>query len=310
MLKYRVGGRYRLEAHNPKTGETRSTGWFANLILNQGMNFMGQGVTDYLRYCQVGSGSTTPSETQIQLAFGVASVAVSEETRGINPDERYAFVVMKYHFPAGAAAGNLAEVGIGRLDDPDSTGLFSRALIKDPYGNPTVMTVLQDEELRVFYEFRVYQPTADTALTVNGTAITIRASGIDSNDTELGWWLGFANTLGRSRMAFHAVNEFRLRLGDGALHDATVEGLSPSQQVYANASVLTDQAYVADSFQRLTTLHLGPDQGNFSNGNPISMLWLAYGPAPFQMQFDPPLAKDDTLALTIGLTFSWARQAL
>ncbi len=304
MPEYRVSGRYRLDVHDPVTGACRSTGWFANLVTDQGLDMLGQGPADYLRYCQVGTGTATPASSDVALGNGVASAAYTRAANALNSAERYVALEVQYLFAAGAASGTIAEVGVGPVDDAASTSLFSRARVTDANGDPATVAVGAGEELRVYYELRVYQPTADTVTTVDGVEVTVRAAMADTlywNSN--GWWLG----LGHPRMVFQNVSSGAVYVyaGDIAAITGTPSG---SVRSHSHADSVTAEPYVAGSFERLVAVHLDPAEGNVTGGT-IQALRLDYGPGVLQMRFDPPLAKDDSQALDLNLTYRWARRA-
>ena len=68
-------GEYRLVI-NRQDGSQQDTGWFPNLILNQGLDRLGLGTNPYysiIRYAHVGSGTTAPAATQTGLVTFVAA---------------------------------------------------------------------------------------------------------------------------------------------------------------------------------------------------------------------------------------------
>ncbi len=312
MLNCQFAGRYRLEARDPRSGRVRRSAWSANLIVDQGLDLMAT-TTDYLRYCRVGLGGAETSPGTTQMANPVATAETSGERRRVDTEARYVAVVMEYYFAPGQVSGEIREVGAGRWADTDLV-LFSRSRIVDANGNGTALNVVDGDALYVYYELRAYYPSDDLVTTVDGIAVITRPA-LVTDASELGWYLGYADGWARSRMAYQAnTTRPRLRFYDtdiGAVTD------KPSQPDYAEfgLEVMTDQAYVAGSFERHSTLRIEPSQGNSgiftgSGMGPYRSLLLAYGPGAYQLQFDPPLDKTAARSLTLDLTFSWQRRTL
>jgi hypothetical protein len=178
-----VMGRYRLRASLEDGTITKDTGWFDNLILDQGMDQIGQNSNSGVAHDEpilgavgcVGTGTTAPTIADTQLEAWLASAGnYSGYTRTwVTGAEPYWKCIHTYRFSTGAAAGNLTEVGVGKTNY-DGTGLFSRALIVDGGGSPTVLTVTSSEILDLTYEFRVYPDTTtrNQVINIGGTNYT------------------------------------------------------------------------------------------------------------------------------------------
>lgn len=140
---------------------------FDNIITNGGLDRMAQN-GDWMTWCQVGSGSSTPSALNTALDARIGAVntlqATTSGSQAVEP--YYTFRTRTYRFAPGLATGNISEVGVGWAS---AGGLFSRALILDGGGQPTTITVLADETLDVTYQFRFYPKTTDGTGTVTIT---------------------------------------------------------------------------------------------------------------------------------------------
>ncbi len=163
----RFQGFYRLQVRRPDGSVREETPWFQNLITDNGLDLIGVspagtfGIKYFCPGCFVGSGNTAPAYTDSTLVTQVASKSDGASNSPFNPvtfvdvagsDPAYFKSVGYWRFSTGAAAGILAEVGVGY----GSSNLFSRALILDGGGSPTTVTVLADEVLDVYYELRSY----------------------------------------------------------------------------------------------------------------------------------------------------------
>lgn len=285
-------GWFKIEATRPDGTRRVLADWFPNLILDGGLDRMGAN-SDYLNWCQVGSGSTAPVATQTALVNRIAGTNTQQAS--VNGAQAsapyYGWRRLTYRFAQGVAAGNLSEVGVGW----DSTGsLFSRALILDGGGSPTTITVLSDEVLDVTYELRRYPGTVDLTGTVVLNGVThnwvSRAAGV----TNSGLWTG------TGQMALDWAASFAGDIG-------TVTALNPSGT--SELMSTTSLAYSSGSYARAATVSAGLDQSNLGGGiRSIVISSNAWGAGRYQIQFDPAIPKDNTKVLSLTIQHSWARR--
>lgn len=153
-----VGARFKCVVHKGDGIATNETGWFHNLVLDSGLDQMSVG--QWFDRVVVGSGNSTPVATQVRMDNFVASTTVATALSSIESHtEPYWYGNRRtYRFGEGAAKGNLTEIGIGWGND----ALWNRTLIKDLNGDPTTLTILEDEYLDVYVELRVYMAPAST----------------------------------------------------------------------------------------------------------------------------------------------------
>ena len=204
ILPYRVRGLYRCRVYGPDRDLRKDTGWFPNLITNQGLDYIGTTFL-YLSYCAVGTGNGAPAFTdtvlnaQIASQFNAGGSSPNNGNGGSNPNF-YGYLNMFYNFGQGAAAGNLQEIGIG-IDT--TTHLFSRALILNNVGAPTTLTVLANEYLSVSYQLQLYNATTDVSGSVNvsGTVCpyTLRAANCGSSSWTMGGFNAYPERAGLRR---------------------------------------------------------------------------------------------------------------
>jgi len=289
-----IGGRFKIEAVKPDGTKRVLADWFNNQITDNGLDLFGSSST-YLTYCQVGTGSTTPANGDTALATRIAaSNDQNASVGGVQGGAPYfCWRQITYRFAAGVATGNLAEVGVG----PASTGnLFSRALILDNMGDPTVITVLADETLDVTYEFRVYPPTSDWTGTVTLDSISYDVTGRAAGVTSTLYWAigtnGTGNTLGTS-IAY-----------DGAI--GAITGIPTGST--SNTSSVSTTAYSAASLQKDGTMNWALNNGNLTGG--IDAIRAPFGVGNYQFGFSPAIPKDNTKVLALSVRNSWARKTL
>jgi hypothetical protein len=311
-IKCGVSGLFMLEAVNKDTGERRTLApWFPNLITDAGLDRMGIG--GVLENCSVGSGSNPPVVTDTALQSLVAtttSLQLNDFKSARSTPPYYGSVTHVYRFGIGVAAGNLSEVAIGW-----SGGIFSRSLIKDGLGNPTTVTVLANEYLDVTYQVRLYPPTEDTTFqVVSAQGVTHNCVARASRVTNSLYWPGGDPGLLGGIAFEQAVRTYNASatISNGTIGPITsgVANITNSASSTASGPIfpMSHAAYVPFSQERVATLFVPPEVGNFAAG--ISALRVLWSLGEFQYSFDPPIQKLSTQTLTIGLRISWARRAL
>ncbi|WP_444893452.1 hypothetical protein ACJJIE_02635 [Microbulbifer sp. TRSA001] len=317
-LSGQMAGRFRLVAFKKDakgeivpSSQRVAADWFNNLILDQGLEFLGHNTSHALRhmmgYCHIGSGNSTPSSGQSNLdsRLAVSDDDVDTDTGAVNGDTPYVWRRVVIEFAPGAGTGNISEVGMGW--GSDTSDLFSRALILDTDGNPTSITKLSDEYLQVTYELRLYPPTTDAAdtITLDGITydVTMRAADVGSyGGSYTGWSLELGSTSSGN-------NSSSYRGYDGNIGDYTG---APGGS-YDSSSTPTIEDYVDNSYTQYKTIKFDLDEGNFSNG--IRSVLLQQGWGRWQLEFSAQGTGDainktssKTLSLTIGHT--WGRASI
>lgn len=302
-LKPSVKGYYKIEGVNKETGETRVIAdWFPNLITDTGLNRIGIG--GFMDNCYVGSGSSTPSIHNSNLAVDVARTSTVKSTTYDSytaSEPYYSKTSTTYRFGAGVAAGNLSEVGVGWKvlpEDPanrDKYELFSRALILDTAGNPTTITILSDEFLDVTYELRLYPPEEDAEATIlletTYHTCRIRPSMVNS----AAWW---APKNGRVSIA----NSAYVPVYSGPI-GTVFQSPSGSASGYGSTTGLD---YVNNSLNQRWYTYWDLDSANFPTG--IRSMWFATTMGTYQIEFSPTIMKDNTRTFRIDWGVSWARR--
>jgi len=268
---------------------------FPNLITNGGLNRMGT-TNDYLVWCQVGSGSTSPNADQSALVSRIAGSSTQSGTQlsGQATPPYYVFRRNAYRFNPGVATGNIAEVGVGWAT---TGGLFSRALVLDSFGVPTTISVAADETLDVTYELRFYPKTTDDTGTVTLTGniggtydwvwrpALVSTFGVGSG----GWFL--PASMAEQRRCLFSNNPIV------GVTSAPSGGVSPD---------ITTSPYVTGSFELQFTCTVGLSDANFVGG--IRSLSPEIGAGRYQVGFTPAIPKTSNDVLSIILKHSWGRR--
>lgn len=284
----------------------RTVAEFPNLILNSGLDAIGRGDA-YLRFCRVGTGSATPIETQTnlgsQVAFTESRAPDGQVSSNLGVSPYYTSLKNVFRFGEGVASGNLTEIGVG-WDTAGST-LFSRALILDGGGSPTVLPVQPDEYLDAVYDLRIYPPLGDIAGSINITGsgthdYTMRGCDINATD-------GFAwanNTYagprggGRTDPSGNAAKAYSGAIGSNIQ--------APAGDVYPTNSY-TNSSYSSGAYYRDYAVSFELGSGNIPTG--IRSVRFLTGFGCHQIEFNPVINKTSAQKLTFNFRHTWARRA-
>jgi len=279
------------------------SGEFNNLILNNGYDIlMGTENVCPFMYCRVGTDNTAEAATQSALVSQLAFKQRTAVANTINTTAHYLQVLNTYTFPVGSVVGTLAELGVGSA----STGntLFSRVLVKDGGGTPTTISVLADEQLIVYYTFRLYQPTTDLdTSTVGSYDVILRSANINTISTSYtGWSFGTAATTAVAndsfKNAFTTTSWYRYYE-----NDIEVVTSQPSETGVTTGMESFTTNYVGGGVLDITfTCPTG--SGNYVTG--LRSVLFKAGPGTFQCQFNPKIPKTatDRVIFTFRFTFS------
>jgi hypothetical protein len=306
-LQIRVAGYYKLEAIRPDGSVRPLTGWFPNLITNTGLDNLGTGGYPWT-HCVVGTGNTTPSNTDTQLVTQVADTTnrISQQSSASGTTPYYGTITTTWQFPVGAAAGNLSEVGVGR----SATALFSRALIVDGGGSPTTITVLSSEALNVTYVLNMEPPlgqtTGNVSLGGSNYAWTLQAASVGS----VTYWAPTSDGRG-----FNGIGSYG---NSGSTYSTQTLGAitaTPGGTGYA-ASSSAIGTYTPGSYTQSISITWGINNGNAPGGVGSILFGLSCGNdagygtgggGSYQVSFTPVIPKDNTKVLTLTFQVTWAR---
>ena len=315
MPAVRLGGRFR--AVVSKDAECKQvvedTGFFDNLITNTGMNRVGTVTTNapnsnssFQALCGrfvVGSGSAVPqyTDTALQNTVAFASGNAVWDSDSSNYERGWFEFTVQYQFGQGQAMGNLSEIGIQHTSA--SGPLWSRALILDGQGDPTTITVLPDDFLTCYYTLRIMIPKEDAVFNINvdydedgivPTVVTGRPLGADNSSATQGWGLQTAGTSSSSGT---------LHFYTGGLAVPTASNPLGSS-VGGSTNSFSTVPYITDSFERYITRTNGLNELNSQELRTASLVALM---GYWQIEFNPPLQKDNTQTMDLTFGYSWAR---
>lgn len=299
-IEHKVKGRLRLVVKGPDGEDRIDTGWFDNLITNQGLDMMGgylQVVAPYTYASAVGvgTGTATPSVTDTNLTSFLASVAASTdfETQAYIPGPpAYWSGVYIYNFAIGAVVGNIAEVGVGN-NNTTSMSLFNHQLILVG-GVPGTISVTSTDQLSVYFELDMYLNTTDTSYSFIMNSVTYSGIYRLSNIGTVPYFLHYlVNGAGAVPPRFIGYN--------GTIGAITGVPSGASGQ----ASGFTAAAYSVGTYTRSFTTSMALADVNLSGG--ISAFTFETNHGKFQFSCSPVLPKNSLSTITLNWAVSWAR---
>lgn len=297
-MKIELSGRFKIEAIRPDGSKRVLAEWFPNLILDAGLNRIGSG--GFMNRCMVGSSSTAPLVGQTTLVTPVASTdTVLGTSFGTELASNYCYARSTYRFGAGAAAGNLSEVGVGW----SASACFSRALIVDGGGTPTSITVLSDEILDVTYEFRQYWPTGDgtATLSVNSVNYSVVSRACHVGDWAITMHRFIGNGSNDLSTFYFGARSYR----GGTPANLGGITLDPGMTDNGDGTLSYGASYVNNSYERGYVASFDP-----GIVNPITAVRVYGSMGIFKLSIDPAMPKDNTNTFSVNVKYTWARKAI
>lgn len=319
MPKTAVEGRFSFKKYKNNGQLVQEVAAVQNLITDAGLVMIGTGFSANIF---VGTGTSTPSFTDTVLnAYRNHTNTIQIGWNGKSALSPVAGEWVEgsgtWRFAAGAASGNLTEVGIGRVisASPLQYELFSRALIVDAAGNPVTITVLSDEYLDVTYTIRSHCPVADydTSLVISGVTYDMRIGRyyVGNND--------FTGTSPMSACAIYDPNGNFDIFG----HSGTIafSGGINSTSPFNAGSVQTQSGRVNTVAEpsnngALATISVAIDKGNAAGGikgfawSRASRTTANAGvhASRYRATVTPAIPKNNTNILSFGMRWTWGRK--
>lgn len=273
--------------------------WQDNLLLDSGLDNLGG--SNWMRRCEIGAGSATPSPSNIGLASPLGSQDSNTVTNGPSTGD-YVSVVNSWLFPPGSATGIIAELGVG----PTSGSLTTRALVRDENGDPTTIVKGPIDSLTVTYQIREYPDKTDSTYQVTNPHtsqvydVVSRTIGGTASDRLRAWH--FYGPVADSNLGGQPAG----RMGVGSEPLVPWDSTSYTSGNTASDTVLPYSP--GNHYRDLRSVWI-EGAGNIPGGitrvrkssNSIT------NPFYIQASFDPPIDKDNTKTLAITLRKSWGR---
>lgn len=315
-VKPRVAGFIGWEVCKSGTGKVvRESPKQKNMITNAGLNrWADTPLTTMTTRLEVGSGTSEPSPTDTALqnlvawTTGRTQTDISLQTSAL---PYYGSTTWEWEFGEGEAAGNLSELGFRSSSAP--TALFSRQLFRDEFGQPTTITVLPDEFLRVTYELRKYAPdpvdNVEEGIIISGNeyTVTTRPASMLQVAGSVGDTWTSRPPAGQSRSATNSdpavlsnsdLASFDVQLNVSSTGASTNDG--GSRAAYTSGSLRNEVEYFWNPGTR--------------TGENRRVIWGTGGAtsgagnhAQWQTQFDPPFVKGEDDRVTLQFYAEWDR---
>ena len=285
------------------------TGFFPNVITNLGLDAIGND-NDLFNYCSVGGGNSKPLNTNTKLDnFLAAGSQISSESKydydPVRDTEFYKCSrTVGYRFE-GLDNKNISEVGLVGDHRPEFPSAYTRTLIKNSAGEPTVITVLSGEILELQYRlwqvFDVKDKDQVVTAMIDGVEVPfnvkIRLAGVGGN---LGGSWSYAVVVG-AHLTFWGNNYHRF--GTGELGEIT--GQNSELTSYC---VLRWEAYQPSTYKRKFYVNASITEAV----HPIRSFLFFTGLGAYQVRFgtvdgDLPIDKTNQDILQLGFEMSWGR---
>ena len=285
------------------------TGFFPNVITNLGLDAIGND-NDLFNFCSVGGGNSKPLNTNTKLdnPLQVGSPISSESKYDYDPVRDTEFYkcskTVGYRFE-GLDNKNISEVGLVIDYRPELHSAFTRTLIKNSAGEPTVITVLSGEILELQYRlwqvFDVKDKDQVVTAMIDGVEVPfnvkIRLAGVGGN---LGGSWSYAAVVG-AHLTFQGNNYHQF--GTGELGEIT--GHNPGITSFYG---LSWEAYQPSTYKRKFYVNASITDAV----HPIRSFLFFTGLGAYQVRFgtvdgDLPIDKTNQDILQLGFEMSWGR---
>mgnify|MGYP003600923686 CR=1 FL=1 len=286
------------------------TGFFPNVITNLGLDAIGND-NDLFNYCAVGGGNSKPLNTNTKLDnfLAVGSQISSESKYDYDPVRDTEFYkcsrTVGYRFE-GLDNKNISEVGLVGDYASGQHPAYTRTLIKNSAGEPTVITVLSGEILELQYRlwqvFDVKDKDQVVTAMIDGVEVPfnvkIRLAGVGGN---LGGSWSYAAVVG-AHLTFQGNNYHQF--GTGELGEITGQNSGGLTNVYG----LSWEAYQPSTYKRKFYVNASITDAV----HPIRSFLFFTGLGAYQVRFgtvngDLPIDKTNQDILQLGFEMSWGR---
>ena len=255
-MHVQFSGRYRLQVFHGDTDILlKDTGWFDNLITDNGLDLLGTG---FPVNCYVGSDTAAPGESDTSILNVLASSSSSAATYGVNytVDPYYGWTQITFTFSIGAVQGTIGQVAVGG----SATTLFSKAQLKTTGGTTTTLTLGGVDRLSLTYELRQCIYTSDVTGVIDINGVSYSYTGRPANISSSGAW---GCRAGQAVGSQAGSSYCYMHLGATSLGAVTgiPDGTSKSTVPAATSS------YVSGSHRRDFAIGLATSEGNLTNIN-------------------------------------------
>lgn len=261
-------------------GAVRKTMQFCNVMTNYGLNSWTKGALG--THLALGSGTRTELPTVTDLAGYIRSTAGTYSFTNTNFIDNVNRVMRSDHilnvvFPVETVAQNYSEMGI---HNNNINELQTYALIRDTDGLPTSIGVRVGEQVRVSYVVQYSTPLLQTESVFIGPTET---------------------TMSIVPLATGSVSAVRLPNTDGNAGRLWAKGQNvPVPGIAPTGGIAPPRAATASNGQYTLSVQL--TEANLVGGISLIRMGGTSGHVGLMCHFDPPLAKNDSVSMTVNVT--------
>ena len=258
---------------------------FKNVITDVGLKYLAEhivSVGDVTNYCQLGTGATVPTSSDVALETFGTNKSYNDHTSSLgSTNDRYYKV--EFEFGLADAIGTWTELGMS-WDYGSGSNVFCRMLFKDDEGNPTSIIKTADDTMTIIYYLHVVRssdtPTENT-ITVDGTDYTVQSL-ILNRCLENG---------ASSSYAFNNLHYgYRAKLGTGTNALSTTQTACHTP-IATDPTLYSVVSYVTGAFYREFMFEFPASV----TGNIAEFCFpILYNSANIAMRFPTPIPKTDT----------------
>ena len=281
-------------------GTRRKRAEFPNIITNQGFNFLSTHGSINGEVA-VGTGNTPESATDTTLVNFVAgqSTTTSSTFTAQGTAPYYGSQTKTWRFGEGAAAGILAEAGIGRGNcNVDGSDLWSRALIKNELGVPTTIEVDVDEWLDVTYQLRLYpKHLVDDTGSVLIQGVSYNYTMRNALVTSGAGWGAYLSSKFPTNSGVGTIG--KVYEAGSTLGDVTSTPSGANDDFYQR----TEGTYSADSYNQDCVWNLRLGDGNWAGG--FDAMLFVVNCSIIQVSLDAAVPKDEFKVFDFTVNFNW-----
>lgn len=290
-----------------ENGEIREdTGYHKNLILDQGLEFLGGNHGTHINSsCVIGSGNSTPTVTQTKLDSFLAIVSGDSQTSDHSytdtGDGLYRFWEQKRYRFSGLADVNVSELGLASQGNASNYYLTTRVLVKDSMGEPTSISIRTGETLDIYYKIHKVVDVKDREFVVNVVGsdgeseaynITMRPSLVGNSNWK--------------------VASIQYRTTGAAVSTEDLKPITGMTKETIKSASTQHEPYISGSHKKRVNIEFSLNSGNIGGIRTIGVHGVMYDLYNLQMRIgkvsdDSPLLKTSNQIMTIPLEYSWGR---